>query len=103
MTKLKFRKSPISVKIIYIFFFVMFVFFAFLYLFPLIWATLNSFKTIEEYAGNSLALPEEWLWWHYRAVFTEFQAVPLSGGEPFRYFEMLLNSLWILTVNIKRQ
>lgn len=100
MTKLKFRKSPISVKIIYIFFFVMFVFFAFLYLFPLIWACLNSFKTIEEYAGNSLALPEEWLWWHYSAVFTEFQAVPLSGGEPFRYFEMLLNSLWILTVNV---
>ena len=100
MTKIKFKNSPVSVKIIYIAFFVMFTFFAFLYLFPLIWAILNSFKTIDEYSRDSLALPEKWLWWHYRAVFTEFKAVPLSGGEPFRYFDMLFNSLWMLAVNV---
>ena len=100
MTKIKFKNSPVSVKVIYIAFFVIFTFFAFLYLFPLIWAILNSFKTIDEYASDSLALPGKWLWWHYRAVFTEFQAVPLSGGEPFRYFDMLFNSLWILVVNV---
>ena len=100
MTKLKFKNSPLSVKIIYITFFALFVFFAFLYLYPLAWAALNSFKTLEEYASDSTAMPDKWLWWHYRAVFTQFQAVPLSGGEPFRYFEMLFNSLWILAVNV---
>ena len=100
MTKLKFKNTPVSVKIIYICFFVMFTFFAFLYLYPLLWAILNSFKTMKEYSTNSLSFPKTWLFRHYLDVFTEFQAVPLSGGEPFRYFDMLLNSLWILVVNV---
>lgn len=100
MTKIKFKNAPISVKIIYICFFVMFTFFAFLYLYPLVWAILNSFKTMKEYATDSLSFPTTWIWRHYLDVFTEFQAVPLSGGEPFRYFDMLLNSLWILVVNV---
>lgn len=100
MTKLKFKNTPVNVKIIYVCFFVTFTFFAFLYLYPLVWAGLNSFKTMKEYATNSLALPETWIFRHYLEVFTEFQAVPLSGGEPFRYFDMLLNSLWILVVNV---
>ena len=78
----------------------MFVFFAFLYIYPLIWAFLNSFKSMKEYATDSLSLPKEWLWKHYVQVFTEFQAVPLSGGEPFRYMDMLFNSLWILVVKV---
>ena len=100
MTKLKFRNVPTIEKVIYVFFFVMFTFFAFLYLFPLAWAILNSFKSMKEYATNSLTLPQKWLFRHYLEVFTEFQAVPLSGGEPFRYFDMLFNSLWILVVNV---
>lgn len=100
MTKLQFRKQPLSVKIIYIVFFVMFTVFAFLYLYPLAWAFINSLKSMKEYATNSLTLPKTWLWRHYREVFTEFQAVPLSGGEPFRYMDMLYNSLWILVVKV---
>ena len=100
MTKLKFKNAPVSVKIIYVFFFVIFTFFAVLYLYPLLWAILNSFKTMKEYSTDSLSFPENWLFRHYLEVFTEFQAVPLSGGEPFRYFDMLLNSLWILVVNV---
>ena len=100
MTKLKFKSSPVSVKIIYVCFFVIFTFFAALYLYPLLWAILNSFKTMKEYSTDSLSFPENWLFRHYLEVFTEFQAVPLSGGEPFKYLDMLLNSLWILVVNV---
>ena len=88
MTKLKFRKQPITVKIIYVSFFVMFLFFAAVYIYPLLWAFINSLKSMKEYAMNSLSMPSEWLWRHYREVFTEFQAVPLSGGELFRYMDM---------------
>ena len=100
MTKLKFKNVPLSVKIIYISFFVMFTFFAALYFYPLIWAFINSLKSMKEYATNSLKLPTEWRWHHYLDVFTEFQAVPLSGGAPYRYFDMLYNSLWILIVYV---
>lgn len=100
MTKLKFKRQPISVKIIYMVFFVMFLFFAALYLYPLFWAFLNSLKSMKEYATNSLTMPSVWLWRHYLDVFTEFQAVPLSGGEPFRYMDMLFNSLWILVIKV---
>ena len=100
MTKLKFKNAHVGDKIIYVFFFVLFAVLAILFLSPLLWATLNSFKTMEEYTTNSLAFPANWLFRHYLEVFTEFQAVPLSGGEPFRYMEMLFNSLWILIVNV---
>ena len=100
MTKLRFKKQPISVKIIYVAFFVMFLLFAFVYIYPLCWAFLNSLKSMKEYATNSLTMPSTWLWRHYLDVFTEFQAVPLSGGEPFRYLDMLFNSLWMLVVKV---
>lgn len=100
MKELKFKNTPVSEKIIYICFFVFFTFFAVLYLYPFLWAIFNSFKTMKEYSTDSLSFPENWLFRHYLEVFTEFQAVPLSGGEPFKYFDMLLNSLWILVVNV---
>ena len=100
MTKLKFRNVPISIKAIYIFFFALFAFFSLLYIYPLIWALLNSFKSMKEYSVDSVALPTKWLWRHYLDVFTEFRAVPLSGGAPYRYFDMLFNSLWILVVHV---
>ena len=100
MTKLKFKKQPISVKVIYIVFFVMFLLFAVIYLYPLIWAFLNSMKSMKEYSTNSLTMPTDWLWSHYLDVFTEFRAVPVSGGEPFKYMDMLFNSLWILVVKV---
>ena len=100
MTKLKFKHVPLFEKVIYVFFVIFFSVFALLYIYPLCWAFINSLKTMKEYATNSLTLPTQWLWSHYKDVFTEFQAVPLSGGEPFRYMDMLFNSLWILVVNV---
>ena len=100
MTKLKFKHVPLFEKVIYVFFVIFFSVFALLYIYPLCWAFINSLKTMKEYATNSLTLPTQWLWSHYKDVFTEFQAVPLSGGEPYRYMDMLFNSLWILVVNV---
>ena len=100
MTKLKFKNVPIAEKIIYVCFFVIFTVFAFIYLYPLLWAILNSLKSMKEYATDSVSLPKNWLFSHYLDVFTEFQAVPLSGGDPVKYFEMLFNSLWILVVSV---
>ena len=100
MTKLKFKHVPFIEKVIYVFFVIFFSIFALLYIYPLFWAILNSLKTMKEYATNSLSMPTEWLFSHYVDVFTEFQAVPLTGGEPFKYFDMLFNSLWILVVNV---
>lgn len=99
MDKLKFKHAPARDKAIYIFFFVLFAFFSILYLYPIIWAVLNSFKSMREYAADSLSMPKEWLFHHYRDVFTEFQAVGLGGGI-YRYFDMLFNSLWILVVYV---
>ena len=100
MQKLKFKNVPVIEKVIYVCFFVMFVIFAFGYIYPLVWAIINSLKSMKEYATNSLSMPANWLFIHYVEVFTEFQAVPLSGGEPFKYMDMLFNSLWILVVNV---
>ena len=100
MTKLKFKHVPLFEKVLYVFFVIFFSVFALLYIYPLCWAFINSLKTMKEYATNSLTLPTQWLWSHYKDVFTEFQAVPLSGGEPYRYMDMLFNSLWILVVNV---
>ena len=99
MTKLKFKHVTLIEKIIYVFFFVFFAVFAVLYIYPMCWAMINSLKTMEEYATNSLVLPETWLWNHYLDVFTEFFAVGLDGTR-FEYFDMLFNSLWILVVNV---
>ena len=100
MQKLKFKNVPVIEKVIYVCFFILFVIFAFGYIYPLVWAIINSLKSMKEYATNSLSMPVNWLFIHYVEVFTEFQAVPLSGGEPFKYVDMLFNSLWILVVNV---
>ena len=54
MEKIKFRKSPLSVKIIYIAFFAMFVVFAFMYVYPIFWAIINSLKSMDrgEHRGS---------------------------------------------------
>ena len=100
MEKLKFKHVPLIEKIIYIFFFIFFLSFAVLYVYPIVWAFINSFKTMEQYATDSLSMPNQWMVGHYLDVFTEFYVVPLSGGEPLQYFDMLFNSLWILVVHV---
>ena len=99
MDKLKFKHVPVRDKVIYIVFFCLFTFFALLYIYPIIWAVINSFKSMEEYVTDSLTFPKVWLFRHYLEVFTEFRAVGI-GGTVYKYFDMLFNSLWILCVHV---
>ncbi len=94
MDKIKFKKQPITVKITYVAFFLLFLFFAVIYIFPILWAVMNSFKTGAEYFENGLALPQEWKVSNYLRVFTEFKV------RQYTYTDMLFNSLWILAVNV---
>ena len=100
MDKLKFKHVPVRDKIIYISFFVIFTIFAFLYIYPIIWTILNSLKTYNDYAINTMNLPQEkWEWDNYYKVFTVFVVPGIQGGT-YKYFDMLLNSLWILVVHV---
>lgn len=102
MDKIKFKNSPASVKVIYISFFAIFVLFAFMYIYPMIWAILNSLKTMEMYATDSLALPTEWRFINYVNIFKEFKVActAIIGKEYYSYWDMLFNSLWILVVHV---
>lgn len=102
MEKIKFKNSPLSVKIIYVFFFALFVLFALMYIYPIFWAVLNSLKTMEEYSTDSLKLPSDWRFINYANVFTDFKVActAIIGKEYYSYFDMLFNSLWILVVHV---
>lgn len=99
MDKLKFKHTPLSDKIIYIIFFTIFTIFAFVYLYPLVWAILNSLKSMEEYSTNGLSLPKNPHFHHYIQIFTSFRSTGIDGTT-YGYFAMLFNSLWILVVNV---
>ncbi|MBQ2740657.1 MAG: carbohydrate ABC transporter permease [Clostridia bacterium] len=102
MKELKFRKSPLGIKIVYACFFAMFVIFAFAYIYPMFWAIINSLKTDREFAANSLNLPEQWRFQNYVSVFKDFKVAgtDIRGKDMYLYFDMLFNSLWILVVHV---
>ena len=102
MKELKFKKSPLRVKIIYICFFVMFLMFALAYIYPMVWAIINSLKTDRQFAADSLSLPEQWRFQNYVSVFKDFKVAgtDIRGKDMYRYFDMLFNSLWILVVYV---
>lgn len=93
-SQLKFRKSPLKIKIMIVVFFLFFFVCAFLHVYPLIWAFFNSLKTMREYTLDNLALPEEWRFVNYVNVFDKFK---IRG---YNYVEMLGNSMWMLIVSV---
>ena len=100
MEKLKFKHAPARDKAIYIAFFIVFVIFAVIYIYPLFWAIINSLKSMEEFTNDTLSLPkQEWNFVHYIQVFTDFRTMRQDGVLLY-YFDMLFNSLWILVVYV---
>ena len=93
MEKINFRKSSVKTKIIYIFFFIIFVSFAVVCLYPMYWAIINSLKTMEDFVNNPLLLPSEWRFINYVNVFTEFTvaAEGVGGQEFYKYFFLKWN------------
>ncbi len=102
MKELKFRKSPLSLKIIYVCFFVLFLIFAVVYVYPIFWAVINALKSEPEFADNSLGLPPSWRFENFWRVFSDFKVsgTDIQGKDTYFYFDMLFNSLWILVVNV---
>ena len=102
MKELKFKKSPWGIKIVYIAFFILFLLFAIAYIYPMLWAIINSLKTEREFSANSLGIPEQWRFQNYLSVFQDFKVAgtDIRGKEMYFYFDMLFNSLWILVVNV---
>ncbi len=94
MDKIKFRRQPITVKITFIAFLAIFIFFALIYIFPIFSTVMNSMKSTAEYNDEPLGLPAEWTLKNYTLVFTDFKI------RQFTYWDMLFNSLWILAVNV---
>ena len=99
MNNLKFRKTSVVDKAIYITFFVIFVIFALICIYPLFWAIFKALKTMLEYSTNSLSLPQNPIFYHYVQIFTVFRSTGIDGTL-YGYFPMLFNSLWILVVSV---
>ena len=94
MDRIKFKKQPVSVKITYILFEILFITFALIYIFPIFWTIMNSLKTAEQFFDNNMALPDKWLFINYVRVFSDFMV------RNYTYMDMLFNSLWILVVYV---
>lgn len=94
MKNLRLKKSPLSVKIIIIFFFMFFLLWAIIHLFPIFWSISNSLKSGQEYFDDNMGLPNVWRFGNYIKVFTEFRA------RGFYYMDMLWNSVWVIVVSV---
>ena len=94
METIRFRKSSITVKIIIVAFTALFIFNSFVCLFPIYFSGVNALKSAEEYFASSVAFPKAFQFENFAKVFTIFA---VRGSH---YFDMLINSLWILAVNV---
>ena len=90
----RFRRLSTGRKVASICFMVFFAIFAIIFLYPIIWAFLNSLKTAPEFFESSFSLPDEWRFDNFIKVFTEFHY------RDYNYFDMLFNSLWMFVVRI---
>lgn len=94
MEALRLKKSVFSVKVTIIVFWIIFLFFAIVNVFPICWSFINSMKTGSEYFDDSMSLPTVWRFENYIKVFTEFKY------RKFMYMDMLFNSVWMLVVRV---
>jgi ABC-type glycerol-3-phosphate transport system permease component len=89
------KHSNPTEKITAIVSFVLFIIIAFISIYPLFWALINSMKDLESYLHSSVALPQKWHFTNYLNVFTEMFKV-----KGVNYMGMLVNSLWIVAVKV---
>ena len=84
----RFHGRDRNTNIVFVCYFVIFVIFGLLSLYPICWCLTNSLKTLPEYMESSLSLPAVPQFWHYASLFSEFEI----AGQNF--FGMLFNSVW---------
>lgn len=95
MKRIADKHSNPTEKITAIVSFVVFIIIAFISIYPLFWALINSMKDLESYLHSSVALPQKWHFNNYINVFTEMFKV-----KGINYMGMLVNSLWIVVVKV---
>ncbi len=81
--------SDKSQKVVFGIYFVLFIIFSFLCLYPIIWCFMNSLKTTEEFAFNPNGLPEAFNIHFYNEIFTSFK-VGKAG-----FWTMTFNTFWL--------
>ena len=94
----RFWNKSTSEKLTYIFYFLLFLTFAVMYLYPFFNTFMNSFRTLKDYTTmfkrSPFSLPTEWQFDSWGQIFTAFKY------KNYTYFDMLWNSLWFLVVNV---
>ena len=86
------KKSPLE-KVVLIVMTILFAVYAFTLLYPIFWALMNSFKTVEEYdLGNKFALPVEWTFDNYLAI---FESAAETSDTKKNIFLSIWNSIWM--------
>lgn len=84
----RFRRRDTSQNVVFCIYFLLFILFALMSLYPIYWCFINSMKSLIEYKGDPIGLPQRFSLLHYKMVFTEFEV----AGQNF--WKMLFNSAW---------
>lgn len=84
----RFKRRDTSQNITFVIYFIIFLLFTFISLYPIYWCFINSMKSLIEFKEDSLGLPKSFELSHYAMVFTEFEV----AGQNF--WKMLFNSAW---------
>ena len=87
------KKKSLGEKITLSIMFVIFLFYGFSLLFPLIWAFYNSFKTTTDYNADNFRLPLQWTVENYKAVFTT------AAAGKTNIVSAIFNSIWMSTLS----
>lgn len=92
-------KKPRSERVTLTVFFIIFLFFSVMFLYPVVATFFNSLKTDVEIVKNPTALPSDWSRIdNYVKVFTEFRVQITTVST--NYFGMLFNSVWMTFVRL---
>lgn len=92
-------KKPLSERVTLSIFFVIFILFSLVFLYPVVSTFFNSLKSDVDIIKNPTALPTEWFRINnYIKVFTEFRVQITTVSV--NYFGMLFNSVWMTCVRL---
>ena len=91
-------------KVLYGFVLVLFVLYGLSLLMPFLYLLVNSFKDGLEYindlnAGNSLSMPDKWLFGNYIEAFTGMTMIDSMGNE-VNLITMFFNGIWYSVLNV---
>lgn len=92
-------KKPLSERVTLTIFFIVFLFFSVIFLYPVVSTFFNSLKSDIDIIKQPTALPTEW--WrieNYIKVFSQFRVQITTVST--NYFGMLFNSLWMTGVRL---